>query len=173
MEEKIFTVSVFTENNIGILNNVTIIFTRRHLNLDSIAVSESEIKDVFRFTFVLKTTQKQIDKVIGQLEKVVHVIKAFAHEEKDIFYQEIALYKIKTGSFNTKQLEQIMRQHSARILTVDPEYVIIEKTGHRVEITALFDALSAFDMLEFSSSGRVAIMRPMSDINDYLLHLNK
>ncbi|MGL4346681.1 MAG: acetolactate synthase small subunit [Chitinophagaceae bacterium] len=173
MGKKIFTISVFTENNIGILNNITIIFTRRHLNLDSIVVSESEINDVFRFTFVLKTTQKQIEQIIYQLEKVVHVIKAFAHEESDILYQEIALYKIKIENLTTEQLEQIMRQHSARIITIDTQYIIIEKTGHRADITALFKALSPLGMLEFSSSGRVAIMKPLLDINDYLLHLKK
>lgn len=94
--EKTYTVSVFTENSIGILNRITIIFTRRHLNIDSITASESEVKGVFRYTIVLRTTEEQVNKVVGQIEKLVDVLKAFVHQEEEIVHQEIALYKIKT-----------------------------------------------------------------------------
>ena len=94
--EKTYTVSVFTENSIGILNRITIIFTRRHLNIDSITASESEVKGVFRYTIVLRTSENQVNKVIGQIEKLVDVLKAFVHQEEEIVHQEIALYKIKT-----------------------------------------------------------------------------
>ena len=93
--EKTFTVSVFTENSIGMLNRITIIFTRRHLNIDSITASESEVKDVFRYTIVLKTNREQVEKVIGQIEKLTDVLKAFGHEDTDIVHQELALYKLK------------------------------------------------------------------------------
>ena len=40
---KTYNITVFTENNIGILNRITIIFTRRHVNIESInSVSEVE-----------------------------------------------------------------------------------------------------------------------------------
>ena len=64
--EKTFTVSIFTENSIGMLNRITIIFTRRHLNIDSITASESEVKDVHRYTITLKTTREKIDKVLDK-----------------------------------------------------------------------------------------------------------
>src|SRR5690554_160829 len=88
--EKTYTVSVFTENSIGMMNRVTIIFTRRHLNIDSITASESEVKGVFRYTIVLRTTREQVDKVIGQLEKLIDVFKAFVHEDSEVVHQEIA-----------------------------------------------------------------------------------
>ena len=91
-----FTVSIFTENTIGMLNRITIIFTRRHLNIDSITASETEIKNVHRYTIVLQTTREQIEKVVGQIEKLIDVLKAFVHEDDEVVHQEIALYKIKT-----------------------------------------------------------------------------
>lgn len=89
--EKTFTVSIFTENSIGMLNRITIIFTRRHLNIDSIIASESEVKDVHRYTITLKTTREKIDKVLGQIEKLVDVIKAFVHEENEIVFSGTGL----------------------------------------------------------------------------------
>jgi|SRR5690554_127339 len=163
-----YTVSVFTENSIGMMNRVTIIFTRRHLNIDSITASESEVPGVFRYTIVLRTTKAQIDKVIGQLEKVIDVLKAFVHEENDIVHQEIALYKIKTETLTNGDVEKVIREHHARVLTVDPKFMVIEKTGHVEETQLLFEKLRPYGVLEFARSGRVAVTKPMKELSTYL-----
>ena len=169
--EKTYTVSVFTENSIGMMNRITIIFTRRHLNIDSITASESEVKGVFRYTIVLRTTKEQVEKVIGQLEKVIDVLKAFVHEDAQIVQQEIALYKIKTDALTNSDVEKVIRQHHARILTVDSEFMVIEKTGHVEETQLLFENLQPFGVLEFVRSGRVAVTKPMKNLSTYLEEL--
>ena len=171
--EKTYTVSVFTENSIGMMNRITIIFTRRHLNIDSITASESEVKGVFRYTIVLRTTKEQVEKVIGQLEKVIDVLKAFVHEDAQIVHQEIALYKIKTDALTNGDVEKVIRQHHARILTVDREFMVIEKTGHVEETHLLFEKLQPFGVLEFARSGRVAVTKPMKNLSIYLDELAK
>lgn len=171
--EKTYTVSVFTENSIGMMNRITIIFTRRHLNIDSMTASESEVKGVFRYTIVLRTTKEQVEKVIGQLEKVIDVLKAFVHEDAQIVHQEIALYKIKTDALTNGDVEKVIRQHHARILTVDREFMVIEKTGHVEETQLLFEKLQPFGVLEFARSGRVAVTKPMKNLSIYLDELAK
>ena len=171
--EKTYTVSVFTENSIGMMNRITIIFTRRHMNIDSITASESEVKGVFRYTIVLRTTKEQVEKVIGQLEKVIDVLKAFVHEDAQIVHQEIALYKIKTDALTNGDVEKVIRQHHARILTVDREFMVIEKTGHVEETQLLFENLQPFGVLEFARSGRVAVTKPMKNLSIYLDELAK
>lgn len=171
--EKTFTVSVFTENSIGMMNRVTIIFTRRHLNIDSITASESEVKGVFRYTIVLRTTREQMEKVIGQLEKLIDVFKAFVHEDSEVVHQEIALYKIKTTSLSNGDVEKVIRQHYARILTVDSKFMVIEKTGHVEETQSLFENLKAYGVLEFARSGRVAVTKPMKKFSTYLEELEE
>lgn len=169
--EKTYTVSVFTENSIGMMNRITIIFTRRHLNIDSITASETEVKGVFRYTIVLKTTKEQVEKVIGQLEKVIEVLKAFVHEDAQIVHQEIALYKITTEALTNGDVEKVIREHHARILTVDPEFMVIEKAGHVEETQLLFENLQPFGVLEFVRSGRVAVTKPMKNLSTYLEEL--
>lgn len=156
-----FTLSIFTENSIGILTRITNVFTRRHINIDSLTVSESEVKDVFKYTVVFKSTQEQINKLIGQLERLIEVFKVFAHKNEDIVYQELALYKIKTDLLSNKEVEQIIRECQARILSVDKDFIAIEKTGYIEEIESLLAQLSCFGVLEFTRSGRVAITKPM------------
>lgn len=170
--EKTFTVSVFTENSIGMLNRITIVFTRRHLNIDSITASESEVKDVFRYTIVLKTNREQVEKVIGQIEKLTDVLKAFGHEDTDIVHQELALYKIK-NTFENGDVEKVIRENHARILSVDKQFMVIEKTGHVEETQLLFEKLKPFGILEFARSGRVAVTKPMKEFSAYLKELEQ
>jgi len=136
--EKLLTISAFTENRIGMLNRLTIILTRRHLNIESLTVSESEVKVIFRYTIVVKTTMQKARKVIGQMEKLVEVLKAFVHEEDEIIHQEIALYKIKNLALTHGNVEKVIRENHARILSVDPQYLVIEKNRARARDTGPF-----------------------------------
>jgi acetolactate synthase-1/3 small subunit len=169
--EKTFTVFIFTENSIGILNRITIILTRRHLNIDSITASETEIKDVHRYTIVLRTTSEQMAKVVGQIEKQIDVLKAFVHEDEDVVHQEIALYKIKTTELKTNDVERVVRENYAKILSVETDFIVIEKTGYKEDTQLLFDNLKPFGILEFARSGRVAVTKPMNELSSYLTDL--
>ena len=64
-ENKTYTISVYTENNLGVMNRMSGIFLKRHINLESITASQSEIKDVFRFLFVLKASEEKVRKLVG------------------------------------------------------------------------------------------------------------
>jgi acetolactate synthase-1/3 small subunit len=166
--EKLYNISVFTENHIGLLNRITVILTRRHLNIESLTTSESELEGVFRYTIVIKTTREQVDKVVKQIEKLIDVLKAFVYEDEDVVFQELALYKVGVQALLSGELEKIIRHSHARILHVTPDYVIIEKTGYREETQQLLSDLETFGVLEFSRSGRVVITKPMATLSNYL-----
>lgn len=169
-----FTISVFTEDNVGLLNRVTIVFTRRKINIESIAASESEVKGVHRYTIVISETEEQVKKVVLQLEKQVEVLKAFYHLDEEVVYQEIALYKLPTEKLTFGgEAEQIVRKHHARILAVEPEFTIVEKTGHQHETQLLFEELEPYEILEFVRSGRVAISKPMRTLRSYVQELEE
>ena len=169
-----FTISIFTENKVGLLHRVTIIFTRRHINIESITASESEVKGIYRYTIVVFETRESVEKLVKQIEKQVDVFRAFYHTTDEIIHQEIALYKIATSSVqNGLGLEKIIRDHHARILSLEQDYVVIEKTGHKEDTKELFDALRPFNVLEFVRSGRVAMMKEIDNFSDTLHELEK
>lgn len=172
MNKERFTISVFTEDVVGILNRVSIIFNRRKINIESIAASESEIHGIHRYTIVISEPEEQVKKVVGQLEKQVEVVKAFYHSEREIVYQEIALYKLKTNVLASGgQAEKIVRAHNARVLSVETEFTVLEKTGHKEETQQLFDELEPYGILEFVRSGRVAITKPMKTLSSIVNEL--
>lgn len=155
-----YIITVFSEDHIGLLSRITIIFTRRKINIDSLTVSASAIPGVFKFTIVIKETSDRVQRVVGQLEKVVDVMKAYYNTNEEMICQEIALYKVSIEElFESDKIEKIVRNSGARILEITREYVVIEKTGHTHETQQLFDELNAFGVTQFNRSGRVAITR--------------
>jgi acetolactate synthase I/III small subunit len=159
--EQEFTITAFSENSIGLLNRVTIIFTRRHLNIESLTVSQSAIQGVHKFTIVVNTTLEKIEKVVKQIDKLVEVLKAFYHTNDELIRQEIALYKVPTDALlKSNEIENIVRTHGARILEVTPDFSVIEKTGYKNETQDLFDLLDKVSgVLQFTRSGIVAITK--------------
>jgi acetolactate synthase-1/3 small subunit len=169
-----FTISLFSEDHIGILNQITIILTRRQINIESITASESAVKGVHLLTLVVKTTPDMVRKVAKQMEKLVDVLKVFVHSSDEIIYQEIALYKVTTkGLMSGNVIDRVVRTHHARILEVSPEYIIIEKTGHKTEITELLDQLEPYGVLQFVRSGRVAITKQVKELNSFLKEMDE
>ncbi len=164
-----YTISIFSENKVGILSRVVSVFTRRYINIESINSSKSSIKDIYRYTIVVNTTEVMIKKLCAQLEKQIDILKAFYYEKNEIVYQEIALYKVPTHIFNNGDtVEQLVRSHNARIISIEPDYIVIEKTGHKEETDILLAALQEIGIYEFVRSGRVAISKPMEQLNRYL-----
>ncbi len=170
-----FTITVFSENSIGLLNRITINFTKRKLNIDSLTVSESAIKGVYKFTIVVRCALATVENLVKQLEKQVDILRTFFLRENEILHQEMAMYKIETSSFmESNNVETIIRQHNARILEVTKEYTILEKTGHKNETQQLFEDLKPFGVLQFVRSGRVAITRLKKELlSNYLEKLEK
>jgi acetolactate synthase-1/3 small subunit len=167
--KKQYTLSLFSENHIGLLNRITVIFTRRKINIESICASESEVEGVYRYTIVVNVTKPEAEKLVKQIEKLVEVLKAFMHEESEIVSQELALYKLHINLLNQNEsIEKIVREHHARILAVEKDFMVIEKTGNKSETQELFKSLEKFGVLEYASSGRVAITKPMKELTTYL-----
>ncbi len=169
MEKKAFTLSIYSENNIGLVNRISTIFLRRHVNIESFSTSESEIENVFRFVIVIHVTEVQVKKIVQQLEKQVDVIRAFYHTDEETIYQESALYKVKSSAlFEERQIQNIIKNSHANIVTVSPEYFVIEKTGFRHETEQLYKDLAPYGLMQFVRSGRISVTKSKMEITELL-----
>ena len=169
---KKYTVSIYSENNLGLLNRISAIFLKRHLSIDSITSSESEIKDIFRFVIVVKVDDVLIKKVITQIEKQIEVIAAYYHTDEETIYLETSLFKLKSSSlFEEKNIQSIIKNNHANIVTVTTDYFVIEKTGRREETEKLHDELEEYGILQFVRSGRISVTKEPMKITK-ILELN-
>jgi acetolactate synthase-1/3 small subunit len=168
-EKKLFTVSIYTEDNVGLLNRISAIFQRRHINIESLSSSVSEIEGVSRFTLLVFITQEQMRKILGQIEKQVEVIKAYSHTDEQTIYQESCLFKVKSDLlFEERQIQNIIKDSNARIVTVNREFFVLEKSGRRHEVDLLYRELKPFGIMQFVRSGRIAVTKEKMNITNLL-----
>jgi len=172
-EKQLYTVSIYTENNIGLLNRISAIFQRRHINIESLNTSPSEIDGVSKFTIVVNMTEENIKKIIGQIEKQVEVIKAYHHKDEDTIYQESCIFKMKSDLlFEEREIQNLIKDSNARIVTVNKEFFVIEKSGKKEEIDLIYKGLKSFGILQFTRSGRVSVSKQPMEISQMLAAFN-
>ena len=164
-----YTISIYTEDNVGLLNRISAIFLKRHINIISITSSESEISNIFRFIIVVQVDFIQIKKLVKQIEKQIEVIAAFYHTDDETIFLETALYKVKSESlFEERQIQNIIKESRANMVTVNPEYFVIEKTGWREETEDLYQKLKPYGLLQFVRSGRISVSKKSMEISKFL-----
>ena len=168
--QQLFTLLVYSENCVGLLNQVSGIFTRRCLNIEDVAASKSSVPDITKLIITCWADRPTMEKVVKQIEKRIDVLKVCLFTDDDIVYQEIALYKVPTRKMLEEQnLETLIRRHSVRILEMTPEYTVLEKAGHRWETDALSEGLKPYDIRQFVRSGRVCVTKsPVEYIDLYI-----
>ena len=155
-----YTITVHTENHIGLLNRIAIIFSRRKINVESMNTSPSEIPGIHRFSIVINESEEVVMKLIRQIEKQVEVLKARYNTNDEIIYQELALYKVSTDMITEKiKVERLLREYGARAVVIRKDFVIFEVSGHREETERLVKFFEPYGLIEFVRSARVAITK--------------
>ena len=158
---KEYIVIAFTENQIGVLNRITALYLRRKINIESLKVSESSIKGISMFVISAFTTQEIIEKLVRQLRNIIEVIQVEYYSDDELITQEITLYKISSKIVRESgTVDMLIRSWNARIIEMNPSFVVVEKTGTREEIENLRAELESRKILqEFTRSGSVVLHR--------------
>jgi len=157
---KSFTLSVFTENSPGVLHRLTVLFTRRKLNIESLTVSETEQHGISRFTIVVHCERDLIEKVSKQINRIIEVRDIFVSEDSALIYKEIAFYRVEADTAQKRsEAEDLAHRYGAAVVFAAPTYLVIEKTGIEQDIDSLYLLLEPLGIKEFVRSGRIAILR--------------
>jgi acetolactate synthase-1/3 small subunit len=169
MHKEEYTISVYTENHIGLLNRIAIIFSRRKINIESLNTSPSEVPGIHRFTIVINETEEVVKKLVRQVEKQVEVLKAYYNTNEEIIWQELALYKVPTEIIAEEvKVERLLRQHGAKAVVIRKDYTVFEVAGQREETNNLIKVLEPYGLIEFVRSARVAIIKASNGFHEKL-----
>ena len=164
-----FTITVYTENQIGLINRIATIFSRRKINIDSLNTSPSEIEGIHRFTILIDETEEVVRKVCMQIEKQVEVLKDYYNTNDEVIWQEMALYKVSTDVIAEKvKVERLLRECGARAVVIRKDYTVFETTGHREETDKLLKVLEPYGLIEFVRSARIAIIKESNGFHEKL-----
>jgi len=155
-----YNITAYTENQVGLLNRIAIIFSRRKINIESLNTSPSEVEGIHRFNIVISETEDVVQKLAKQIEKQVEVLKVYFNPNDEVIWQEMALYKVPTDVIAEKALvERLLRENGARAVVIRRDYTVFETTGHREETDKLIQVLQPYGLIEFVRSARIAIIK--------------
>ena len=167
--KKEYTLTAYTEDQVGLLNRIAIILSRRKINIESLNTSPSEVEGIHRFTIVIQETEEMVRKLARHIEKQVDVLRAFYNTGDEIVWQEMALYKVPTDEIAEKvKVERLLREHGARAVVIRKDYTVFETTGHREETNNLIKVLEPYGLIEFVRSARIAIIKDSSGFHEQL-----
>ena len=170
-EKTLYTLLVYSENIAGILNQITAVFTRRQVNIESLNVSASSIPGLHKYNITAWSNEDQITKITRQIEKKIDVVKATFYRDEELYIRETGLYKLSTPDVMANpEISRTVRRNDAFITEVNPIYVIVMKSGRTEEIMTLYDKLNAFGcILQYTRSGRIAVTRStQEEVSKYL-----
>lgn len=160
MTKKEYTITVYTENQVGLLNRIAIIFSKRKINIESLNTSPSEVESVHRFSIVINETEEVVRKLCRQIEKQVEVLKAYYNTNDEIIWQELAMYKVPTDVITEQvKVERLLSQHGAKAVVIRKDYTVFEVAGQREETDNLISVLEPYGLIEFVRSARIAIIK--------------
>ena len=169
-----YTLTIYTENQIGLINKIAIMFSRRKISLESLNTSPSEIEKIYRFTIVVRETETVIKNLVCQIEKIVDVIKCYCNTNDEIIWQQMALYKVPTAIILRElKVERLLRQYGAKVMVIREDYTVFEATGKDEEINNLVSELDSYGLIEFAKSSRIAIIKSSEGIHRKVLDMEK
>lgn len=157
--KKTYLITVYCENKTGLIHRVIISFTKRRINIESFTAVETGVKDLFRLTLAVNSTKEKLEKVAQQIEKQIEVLGAFVHDQEEVIYRELALYKVPTKYFRPRDAEKIAKVEDAKIISSNSDYVVFEKSGTTEEIQAFLKKLNRVGVTEFSGSGKIVVLQ--------------
>ena len=168
------TITVYTENQVGLLNRIAILFSRRKINIESLNTSPSELEGVHRFTIVVVEDEEVVRKLARQIEKQVDVLKVYFNTNDEIIWQEMALYKVPADIVAEKiRVERLLRENGARAVVIRKDYIVFETTGQRAEIDSRIEKLHPLGLIEFVRSARVAIIKASAGFHNKLVEFEQ
>lgn len=169
-----FTLTIYTENQVGLINKIAIMFSRRKISLESLNTSPSEIENIYRFTLVVIESETVIMNLVRQIEKLIDVLKVFYNTNDEIIWQQIALYKVPTPVImKDVKVERLLREYGAKAVVIREDYTVFEATGQDAEINNLLTELDKYGLIEFVRSSRIAIIKSSEGVHKQVLDMEK
>lgn len=153
------TISLYVNNKPGVLVRVSLVFSRRGFNIESLVVSPGAEGRFSRMTITCSGEPDVLEQIIKQLSKLVDVVHAIDHTSDHSYETEIALVKVECGIDERTEILQIGEHFKARVVDFGAESLILQAYGSSEKIDAMISLLRRLGMTELVRSGKLLMAR--------------
>ena len=155
----IHTISLLVSNKPGVLLRISLIFSRRGYNIESLVVSPTLDGDFSRMTITARGDRSILEQIIKQASKLVDVVHATEHQDQTAVQKELALIKVKVTTETTSQILQVIHHFKAVTVDLTADSAIIQATGSTEKLDAMMSFLSTYGIIEVVRTGKIVMAR--------------
>lgn len=153
------TISVLVENQAGVLNRITSLFSRRAFNIDSLAVGVTDDPSVSRITIIVDSGNSVVEQVEKQLNKLVEVIKVRTLVEASMIGRELMILKVSANTRTRSDIMTICNLCGAKVADLSPNSITIEVSDTPDRVNTFEELMRPFHILEVVRTGMVALQK--------------
>ncbi len=153
------TISVLVENQAGVLNRITGLFSRRAFNIDSLAVGVTDDPTISRITIIVDSGNSVVEQVEKQLNKLIEVIKVRTIPEDKMIGRELALLKVNATNKTRQDIMTICDIMGAKVDDISPNSLTLELSDTPDRIDTFEAMLRPFSILEVVRTGVIALQK--------------
>ncbi|WP_072971823.1 acetolactate synthase small subunit [Flavobacterium saccharophilum] len=154
-----YTFTIYAENQVQLFQKITLIFSRKKINIESFNFSSCEVDPISRFTILITETYEIVQNLVPQIEKIIEVYKCFCNTNEEIVWKQIALFKVPTATIYEENLNSFLKKPNITAVSIERNYTVFQATGNEEEINDLVIKLSDFNLIEFAKSPRIALIK--------------
>jgi len=172
----VHTISLLVRNKPGVLVRVSLVFSRRGYNIESLVVSPASIAkagsaeaasvethgDFSRMTITCSGDPETLEQIIKQLEKLIDVVHALDHTGQAVIESELALIKLRAGLKERTEILQIAEHYNAKVVDYSAESLILRIEGETEKLDACIGLLRPFGIAELVRSGKILMVRGLA-----------
>ena len=153
------TISVLVENQAGVLNRITSLFSRRAFNIDSLAVGVTDDPTLSRITIIVDNGNSVVEQVEKQLNKLVEVIKVRTLDENSLIGRELMIIKVSANKSNREHIMTICNICGAKVADISPTSMTLELSDTPDRVSTFEDMMRPFNILEVARTGVIALQK--------------
>ncbi len=153
------SISLLVSNKPGVLVRISLVFSRRGYNIDSLVVSPTLDPQFSRMNIVARGNPAILSQIIKQLEKLVDVIQAKDHTHQEVVEKELALIKVRCNPDQRTEILQLCDHFRASTVDMTETSMVIQVTGNTEKIDAMKALCKKFEIVEYIRTGKVIMLR--------------
>ena len=151
--------SVLVENRSGVLCKVAGLFWRRCFNIDSLAVGETEDKNVSNMVIVSSGDRRTLEQIEKQLNKKLDVIKVKTFDETESINRELMLVKVRYNRTNRKDIMENCEIMDAKIVDMSKTMMTIQMCDTPERVQIFLDTLRTVSIIEIARTDTLALIK--------------
>ena len=153
------TISIYVDNESGVLSRIAGLFSARGFNIESLNVAPTEDPETSRITLITSGDDFIIQQIIKRFNNMVNVIRVVDLSDVNRVEREMVLIKVRTTEKNRAEILRIVDIFRAKVVDTTLKSFMIEITGDVKKVGGFIELVKPFGIKEIARTGTVAMTR--------------